>query len=88
MMTGCEMVQRVEATWFEPVSDTEFRYAADMAWPYTESDRRRWMEEDLQNNAMCPNGYEITSQRIAIVSSTPFGDMEREVTRGRCLTEG
>lgn len=87
MMTGCESQDRYAHTRFTPISDTEFVYDALVISIYSDEDRARWLNEEVAKYGMCPNGFEVIDKRDVKVSG--FLDAsKREVTRGRCLTEG
>lgn len=86
-MTACENQDRYAHTRFTPISDTEFVYDALVISIYSDEDRQRWLADEVTKYGMCPNGFEITDKRTVPVSG--FLDAsKREVTRGRCLTEG
>jgi len=86
-MMGCESQDRYAHTRFTPISDTEFVYDALVIAGYSDADRERWLRDEIAKYGMCPNGFEVVDKRFVEVSG--FLDAsKREVTRGRCLTEG
>ncbi|WP_143589606.1 hypothetical protein [Thalassospira mesophila] len=72
---------------FEPNSDGTFRYEvmkSSSDGVYNEADRLNWLQMYLDDNALCPNGYEITEKKNILVQKSFIGDAYREIIYGRC----
>jgi len=85
-VAGCATLDRPLVTDFRPVTDSIFEYRAQASAleypadsPAAEEVRMQWLRTWLDDNAMCPAGYEITDRREVKVG---FG--ARIWYRGRC----
>lgn len=83
-MPGCSTIDRLEHTEFTPNGDGTFTYSVDIVWPYTDRERLVWLQEYLDDNGLCPNGYEVTESTTYTKSSTPLGDLKNTIIYGKC----
>ena len=70
IVTACSVVDRVDQTEFQPVSDNEFVFLArasianepgvDTA---AERERLEWISGDLARNGMCPHGWFLVERK-------------------------
>jgi hypothetical protein len=89
---GCAGLERAEVSSFYPrgFDAFEFRAATNFFYgpepdSWAEEVRLQWLANDIENYAMCPRGYEVTSRQAILRYESPLaypvGDIEY---RGRC----
>lgn len=86
-------LDRAERSQFREIAPGQFRYVAATDFFYRtdedgwgEQQRLRWLDANLDLNALCAKGYQLTSRRVMFRYASPLGypvnDIEYE---GRCL---
>ena len=58
-LSACEAADRRTISQFTPLPDGRFQFRAQEAIIYSQRDRIAWLEQYLDDNGLCPNGYEI-----------------------------
>jgi major membrane immunogen (membrane-anchored lipoprotein) len=88
-LTACSSFDR-RITSFEPMANNEFRYQAfaDATYSPTDPDdeaiRLNWLQQYLNDNDLCANGYEITDRKQVLKSKSAFADIYDIIYYGRC----
>lgn len=90
-LAGCYVpTDRQIVTDFEP-TETGFKYRAPAdtsIWPpddpEAEANRMEWLERYLTDNAMCPNGYRITTRNVVVLRDAPLGTSYDVFYEGEC----
>ena len=89
---GCAEKDRLAATQFKPTGPATFEYdaKADVSYPASsenaETDRMAWLKTYLDDNGLCPKGYEITGRNAVLLRHAILGDVHQIYYTGRCKT--
>jgi hypothetical protein len=90
LLTGCATMDRPVMSHFEPLAGDTFRYVAKtdrLAYREdsadAEAERMRWLQTYLNDNKLCPSGYEITSRKPVVTADT-FARAHTIFYAGRC----
>lgn len=90
-LAACASQDRAALTEFEPLEAGAFRYEATsgpaypLDSPTAEAERIRWLERYLADNALCPDGYQITERKVVLTDQVLFGDIHRIYYSGACM---
>lgn len=86
-------LERLSQTEFRPIGDSAFEFKA-LSSPLlrpedsigAEEERIRWLESYLDDNDLCPDGYEITQRRTVLLLEGLLGSSHDIYYSVRCKT--
>jgi|GEM_PF-2646622 len=93
LCASCGAVEIVDrnTTTFEPLPNGSFRYEAfaNSSYPHddlaAEKTRVKWLEQFLNDNDYCPDGYRINERKAVLKMKGSVGDIYDLFYYGSCL---